>query len=94
MGFDPTILDEPECMIGLDNSIYPNKRVPLNIVEEGVENFEPDAHRLQDFDHDLVDAAVENYNEGSEEDEENEEKFVREDEELKRKLARFGPSDE
>ena len=91
MGFDPTILDEPACMIGLDNSIYSNKRVPLNIVEEGVGSFDPEAHRLQDFDKDLVDDAVENYE--SEEDEEDEDRYLREDEELKRKLARFG-SDE
>ena len=91
MGFDPTILDEPECMIGLDKSIYPNKRVPLNIVEEGVENFDPEAHRLLDFDKDLVDEALEKYE--REEDEEDEEKFVREDEELKKKIDRFKSSD-
>ncbi|GMH72392.1 hypothetical protein TrST_g13256 [Triparma strigata] len=91
MGFDPTILDEPECMIGLDNSIYPNKRVPLNIVEEGWENFDPEAHRLQDFDGDLVEAAREyNENHSSSEDESDEEKFVKEDEERRRKLERFG----
>ncbi|GMH65456.1 hypothetical protein TL16_g04203 [Triparma laevis f. inornata] len=93
MGFDPTILDEPGCMIGLDNSIYPNKRVPLRIVEEGVENFDEEAHRLQGFDGDLVEAARE-WEEGRSgeeiEDEDDEEKYVREEEERKRKLERFG----
>ena len=31
--YDPSVLDEPGCMIGLENSVYKDRRVPAKILE-------------------------------------------------------------
>lgn len=93
LGFDPTVIDEPDCMIGLDNSVYKDKRVPLNIVEDGLDNYVEEEHDIQDFDHNLVERIKEYDANKDSSSEDSFERDERENQELKRKLERFSVKD-
>jgi hypothetical protein len=46
--FDPLILDEPDCMIGLDNSVYKDRRVPQKILDGEVSEEEEEEEEVEE----------------------------------------------
>ncbi len=85
LNFDPAILDDPDCMVGLEHSIYRDKMVPQKILEEGHKYFSSEDEEQEQEDEDEGMGFGGGSAEGSDAGEEDEEEKERKREERHRK---------